>query len=101
MDPSSGIYNTTASSHQAPPSAPSRSDYATGDTLTSGKSDSGDLNRTFVNLIKIFGVVDILFIRIFQCIFTHEHRNERNVTQTNEIGDQNITIYEHVQMMFP
>ena len=55
MDPSSGIYNTTAFSYQAPPSAPSRYDHATGETVTSSESDLGDFNRTFVILIKIFG----------------------------------------------
>ena len=41
MDSSSSIYNTTVVSYQAPPSAPSRYDYATGETLTSSESDSG------------------------------------------------------------
>ncbi|XP_078316188.1 uncharacterized protein LOC144620185 isoform X2 [Crassostrea virginica] len=40
MDPSSVIYNTTVFSYQAPSSAPSRSDYATGETLNSSGSDS-------------------------------------------------------------
>ena len=41
QNPSNSIYNTTASSYQAPPSAPSRYDYARGETLTSRESDSG------------------------------------------------------------
>ena len=86
MDPSSAIYNTTVFSYQAPSSAPSRSDYATGETLNSSGSDSGDLNRTFEILIKISGVIDVLFVRRYLGIFTHDHRNERNVTQTKDIG---------------
>ena len=71
MDPSIDIYNTTVFSYQAPPSVPSRYDHATGETLTSNESDSGDLNRTFVILIKIFWVVDILFICIYLGLFDY------------------------------
>ena len=70
----------------APPSVPSRSDYASGETLTLSGPDSSDLNRTFEILINIFGVVDVLFISRYLGIFTHDHRNERNVTQTKDIG---------------
>ena len=101
MDPSSDVYNTTVFSYQAPPSEPRRSEYATGETLTSSGSDSGDLNRTFEILIKIFWVVDVLSISRYLGIFTHDHRNERNVTQTKDIGGQNHDIHEHVEMMFP
>lgn len=42
MDSSSSIYNTNLVSYQAPSSVSSRSDYATGETLISSKSDSGE-----------------------------------------------------------
>ncbi|XP_022287751.1 uncharacterized protein LOC111100313 [Crassostrea virginica] len=42
-------------SYQAPSSSPNKTDYATREISTSSVSDSGDLNITFVILIKILG----------------------------------------------
>ena len=106
MDPSSDVYNTTVFSYQAPPSVPSRYDHATGETLTSNESDSGDLNRTFVILIKIFGVVDILFICIYLGLFDYLFviswpSKEKKRYAHQGLRGQNYDIYEHVEMMFP
>lgn len=46
MYPSTGIYNTTVFSYQVSTSAPSKSNNTTIETLTSRKTESGDLNRT-------------------------------------------------------
>ena len=46
MYPSTGICNTTVFSYQVSTSAPSKSNNNTVETLTSRKTESGDLNRT-------------------------------------------------------
>ena len=71
IDSSRSIYNTTVVSYQAPSSASNKSDYATGETLTQSKSDSGVLNRTFVILIKIFWVVDIFYSHISRYVYIY------------------------------
>ena len=64
MYPSTGIYNTTVFSYQVSTSAPSKSNNTTIETPTSRKTESGDLNRTLVILIKVLGKGNILLICI-------------------------------------
>ena len=65
MYPSTGIYNTTVFSYQVSTLAPGKSDYTTIENLTSRETESGDLNRTLVILIKVLGEGEILFICIY------------------------------------
>ncbi|XP_078316194.1 uncharacterized protein LOC111099618 [Crassostrea virginica] len=96
--PSSGFYNATVFRYQVSTSAPNKSEYTTRESWS--KSVSGDLKGTLVILIKLFGVVDIFLICVYELIFMHDHLKERKATQNREFVERNNYIYENVEIVF-